>query len=96
MPQWWTVQSIISPQCSARLRLDFSWVFKLMDSEGSSFQSGMIVQGLDSVPPRHPTAMPAGAIVAWTPSRILFAMGAWLMEETQLPATLVAAPKRRA
>jgi hypothetical protein len=41
--------------------------------------------------------MPAGEIVAWTPTRMLVAMGAWLMEETQLPAHLaVTAPKRRA
>ena len=67
-----------------------------MDSEGSSFQSGLTVATLASVPPRQPAAMPAGALVVWTPSRMLSAMGAWLMEETQLPATLVATPKRRA
>ena len=73
------------------------WVLKLMDSEGSSFQSGLTPFLLNNVPPRRPTAMPAGAIVAWTPTRLVAAMGAWLMEETQLPASLaVTAPKRRA
>jgi hypothetical protein len=67
-----------------------------MDSEGSSFQSGLTVHALVSVPPRCPAAMPAGAIVAWTPGRLMSALGAWLMEETQLPASLVTTPKRRA
>jgi hypothetical protein len=91
------VQSIISPQCSARLRLDFSWVLKRMDSEASSFQSGLTPIVLANVPPRHPTAMPAGAIIAWTPSRMISAAACWLMEETQLPASLaVTSQKRRA
>ena len=96
VPHAGTVRSIISPQCSARLRLDFSWVLKRMDSEASSFQSGLAGTVLANVPPRHPAAMPAGALIAWTPVRLVAAMGAWLMEETQLPASLVTTPKRRA
>jgi hypothetical protein len=72
-------------------------VLKLMDSEGSSFQSGLTPLPLANVPARCPATMPAGQIIAWTPLRMLAAMGAWLMEETQLPAPLaVTAPKRRA
>lgn len=56
-----------------------------MDSEGSSFRSGLTQLPLANVPPRVPAAMPAGPIVAWTPVRMASAMGAWLMEETQLP-----------
>ena len=67
-----------------------------MDSEASSFQSGLTPIVLANVPPRCPAPMPAGAIVAWTPTRLVMAMGAWLMEETQLPASLVNTPKRRA
>ena len=68
-----------------------------MDSEGSSFQSGLTLLPFANVPARCPSVMPAGEIVAWTPVRMLAAMGAWLMEETQLPAPLaVNAPKRRA
>ncbi len=68
-----------------------------MDSEASSFQSGLTLLPFTNVPARRPTAMPAGEIVAWTPVRMVTAMGAWLMEETQLPAPLaVTAPKRRA
>jgi hypothetical protein len=69
-----------------------------MDSEGSSFQSGLTLLPLASVPPRAPAVMPAGAIVAWTPARMVNAMGAWLMEETQLPPlpASVTAPKRHA
>jgi hypothetical protein len=69
-----------------------------MDSEGSSFQSGLTLLPLANVPPRAPAAMPAGPIVAWTPVRMLSAMGAWLMEETQLPPlpASVTAPKRHA
>jgi hypothetical protein len=67
-----------------------------MDSQGSSFQSGLTPLPLANVPARRPSAMPAGEIIAWTPVRMLTAMGAWLMEETQLPAPLaVNAPKRR-
>jgi hypothetical protein len=88
---------MISPQCSARLRPDFSWVVTLMDSEGSSFQSGLARLPLANVPDRRPVAMPAGEIIAWTPSRMLTAVTSWLMEETQLPAHMaVTAPKRRA
>jgi hypothetical protein len=39
--------------------------------------------------------MPAGAIIAWTPSRMLTAAAAWLMEETQLPASLTATSQKR-
>jgi len=79
------------------LRLDFNWVLTLMDSEASSFQSGLTGLVLANVPPRSPAAMPAGAIIAWTPTRLALAVGAWLMEETQLPASLaVTTPKRRA
>jgi hypothetical protein len=69
-----------------------------MDSEGSSFQSGLTLLPLANVPPRAPAAMPAGAIVAWTPTRMVSAMGAWLIEETQLPPlpASVIAPKRHA
>jgi hypothetical protein len=69
-----------------------------MDSEGSSFQSGLTLLPLANVPPRAPVAMPTGQIVAWTPVRMVSAMGAWLMEETQLPplAAPVSAPKRHA
>ncbi len=68
-----------------------------MDSEASSFQSGLAPLPPASVPARSPAAMPAGEIVAWTPARMLTAMGAWLMEETQLPAPLAMnSPKRRA
>jgi hypothetical protein len=69
-----------------------------MDSEGSSFQSGLTLLPLANVPPRAPAAMPAGPIVAWTPARMVSAMGAWLMEETQLPPlpASVTAPKRHA
>jgi hypothetical protein len=68
-----------------------------MASEASSFQSGLTGLVLANVPPRHPAVMPAGAIVAWTPARVLAATGAWLMEETQLPASLAGTtPKRRA
>ena len=61
-----------------------------MDSEGSSFQSGLALSALANVPPRCPAVMPAGEIIAWTPTRILAAMGAWLMEETHLPGGLPA------
>jgi hypothetical protein len=72
-----------------------------MDSEGLSFQSGLALSSSGNVPPRCPAAMPAGEIVAWTPTRILAAMGAWVMEETQLPGGVpaslsVTAPNRRA
>ena len=68
-----------------------------MDSEFSSFQSGLASLPLAHLPPRSPGLMPAGEIIAWTPARMLFALGAWLMEETQLPAPLaVTTPKRRA
>lgn len=42
--------------------------------------------------------MAPGEIVAWTPSRMANALGAWMMEETQLPplAASVTAPKRHA
>jgi hypothetical protein len=87
---------MISPQCSARLSCVFSWVLKHMDSEFSSFQSGLLLP-VASVPPRRLAAMPAGDIVAWTPARMLAALGAWLMEETQLPAPIaVSVSKRRA
>jgi hypothetical protein len=67
-----------------------------MDSEFSSFQSGLPLP-VASVPPRRVAAMPAGDLVAWTPARMLAAMGAWLMEETQLPAPMaVNASKRHA
>jgi len=89
------VRSIISPQCSARLRLDFIRVFKLMDSEASSFQSGLTPSVLTNVPPRCPALMPAGAVSAWTPSRMLAAAASWLMEETQLPASLTATSQKR-
>jgi hypothetical protein len=86
---------------------DFIQVLKHMDSEGSSFQSGLAPVSLSNVPPRCPAVMPAGEIIAWTPTRILAAMGAWLMEETHLPGGLSASlavpsshslnmPKRRA
>ena len=75
----------------------FQWVPEHMDSEASSFQSGLTSYPLANVPARCPAVMPAGEIVAWTPGRMVAAMGAWLMEETQLPASLaVTAPKRRA
>lgn len=68
-----------------------------MDSEASSFQSGLTGLVLANVPPRCPAPMPAGAIIAWTPSRLMAAAVSWLMEETQLPASLaVTTPKRRA
>jgi hypothetical protein len=68
-----------------------------MDSEISSFQSGLESLPLTHLPARSPGIMPAGEIIAWTPSRMLYALGAWLMEETQLPAPMaVTAPKRRA
>jgi hypothetical protein len=69
-----------------------------MDSEGSSFQSGLTLLPPANVPPRAPVAMPAGPVVAWTPARMISAMGAWLMEETQLPPlpASVTAPKRHA
>jgi hypothetical protein len=68
-----------------------------MDSEGSSFQSGLTLLAPANVPARCPAAMPAGEIIAWTPARMLTAAASWLMEETQLPAHLaVNAPKRRA
>jgi len=69
-----------------------------MDSQASSFQSGLAQRFPVNVPPRAPAAMPAGEIIAWTPSRMLSAFGAWLMEETQLPAPLAmtTTPKRRA
>ncbi|HVZ27548.1 MAG TPA: hypothetical protein VG798_02740 [Rhizomicrobium sp.] len=71
-----------------------------MDSEASSFQSGLAALPLANVPPRAPVTMPAGEIVAWTPSRMMNAIGAWLMEETQLPplpaSVTVTAPKRHA
>lgn len=69
-----------------------------MDSEASSFQSGLAVLPLAHVPPRAPVTMTAGEIVAWTPVRMANALGAWLMEETQLPPlpASVSAPKRHA
>ena len=63
----------------------FSWVFKLMDSEVSSFQSGLTPILPANVPPRLPTAMPAGALGPWTPRRVLAAAATWVMEETHLP-----------
>jgi len=79
----------------------FTGVLATMDSEGSSFQSGFVRKAPASLPPRCPTAMPAGDITAWTPARILAAVGAWVMEETHLPGNLpariaVTAPERRA
>ena len=72
-------------------------VFRLMDSEGSSFHSGLTPLPYAHVPARCPATMPAGEIIAWTPVRMVVAIGAWLMEETQLPAPVaVNAPKRRA
>jgi hypothetical protein len=72
-------------------------VLNLMDSEGSSFQSGLTPLPFANVPARCPAMMPAGEIIAWTPVRMLVAVGAWLMEETQLPTPVaVNAPKRRA
>jgi hypothetical protein len=69
----------------------------IMDSQLSPFQSALAPQPLANVPSRSPGVMPAGEIVAWTPSRMLWAFGAWLMEETQLPAPLaVNSTKRRA
>jgi hypothetical protein len=77
----------------------------IMDSESSPFQSALAPQSFASqtfapianVPARSPATMPAGDIVAWTPARMVMAFGAWLMEETQLPAPLaVNSPKRRA
>jgi hypothetical protein len=68
-----------------------------MDSEGSSFQSGLTPLLLANVPIRRPAVMPAGEIIAWTPTRMLAAAASWLMEETQLPAPLaVSAPNRSA
>jgi hypothetical protein len=69
-----------------------------MDSEASSFQSGLAAVPLFNLPPRAPVTMAAGEIVAWTPARIANALGAWMMEETQLPplAASVTAPKRHA
>jgi len=89
------VRSIISPQCSERLRLYFIRVFKLMHSETSLFQSGLTPSVLSNVPPRCSAVMPAGAIIAWTPSRMLTAAASWLMEETQLPASLTATSQKR-
>ena len=59
-----------------------------MDSEILAFQSGLAVLPLANVPPRVAMAMPAGEIVAWTPPRMIRAAIAWLMTETQLPASL--------
>lgn len=69
-----------------------------MDSEASSFQSGLAALPLANVPPRAPVTMVPGEIVAWTPARLANALGAWMMEETQLPplAASVTAPKRHA
>ena len=69
-----------------------------MDSEASSFQSGLALMPLAHLPSRAPVTMPAGEIVAWTPSRMLSAAIAWLMAETQLPPlpASVIAPKRHA
>lgn len=66
-----------------------------MDSEVSSFQSGLTPSQFTNVPPRCPAVMPAGAVVAWTPSRMLAAAADWLMEETQLPASLNATSQKR-
>jgi hypothetical protein len=66
-----------------------------MDSEASSFQSGLSQTVLTNLPPRCPAIMPAGAVVAWTPSRMLAAATAWLMEETQLPASITATSQKR-
>jgi hypothetical protein len=76
----------------------FSGFSNSMDSEGSSFQSGLAGVPLVHVLPRVPVTMPAGEIVAWTPPRMLRAAIAWLMEETQLPPlpASVIAPKRHA
>ena len=68
-----------------------------MDSEASSFQFGLTPLLPANVPVRCPAAMPAGEVIAWTPSRMLAAIGAWLMEETPLPAPLaMSSPKRHA
>ncbi len=75
---------------------------RIMDSQPAPFQSALeplplANLPLASTPARSPGVMPAGEIVAWTPARMLWAFGAWLMEETQLPAPLVVnSPKRRA
>jgi hypothetical protein len=66
-----------------------------MDSEASSFQSGVTSSVLANVPPRCPAVMPAGALIAWTPSRMLASAAGWLMEETQLPASLTATSQKR-
>ena len=66
-----------------------------MDSEVTSFQSGLAPTLLANVPPRCPAVMPAGAVIAWTPSRMLAAATDWLMEETQLPASLTASSQKR-
>ncbi len=72
-----------------------------MDSEGSSFQSGLTPLTFANVPTRTPVKMPAGELIAWTPTRIAGAMASWMMHETQLPAglpgsALAATQKRRA
>jgi hypothetical protein len=75
---------------------------RIMDSDLTPFQSALeplpfADLPLASMPPRSPGVMPAGEIVAWTAARMLWAFGAWLMEETQLPAPLVVnSTKRRA
>jgi len=69
--------------------------FDSMDSETSSFQSGLTVLPPANVPPRVAVVMPAGEIVTWTPPRLFQAAFAWLMAETQLPASM-SAHKRHA
>lgn len=60
-----------------------------MDREASTFLNALPAP--NSVPVRRPAPMPAQQIVAWTPTRLVSAFGAWLMEETQLPPLAVTA-----
>ena len=63
-----------------------------MDSDSLLFQGAtspitpdMTSNALGNVPGRCLTAMPVQPIIPWTPSRLLAAAIAWLMEETPMP-----------
>lgn len=58
-----------------------------MDSEISLFQGTLDASAiLQNLPPRRVTPMPVQPILLWTPTRLMAAFAAWLMQETRVPA----------
>ena len=68
-----------------------------MDSQGFAFHSAIgATPLLQSVPQPRVMPMPVQQLVPWTPSRLLAASIAWLMEETFIPAAAAVRADRRA